>query len=187
MMDQTFMTKYAIRSCTKCGRKKPANRIYAKLVDKTYKGSSRRSINILTWLGLLFGDKGAQRAIKQWLFQSTNRKYSGRTTIKINLCSLCYHRVPSSQSGNGFLKILFFGFYIPYKIFKFLLTSPLVRESIIYLLSALVWFILKLSKILGYFGLKILDQDGDRKIDKKDFDIAYNKVSSFLAKLKEKK
>ena len=182
-MDQFCMAKYISRTCKRCGIKKSANKIYTKLVEKTYKGSSRRSINILTWLGLLFGDKGAQRAIKQWLFQSTNRKYSGQTTIAINLCSLCYHRVPSRRSGSGMLKILFFPFYI----FKLLLTSPLVRELILYLLSALVWLILKLLSVLRYFGLKIADQDGDGKLDKKDFDIAYNKVSSFFQNSNQKK
>ncbi len=180
------MGSYADRTCKRCGRKKPANRIYTKLVEKTYKGSSRRSINILTWLGFLFGDKGAKRAIKQWLFQSTNRRYSGQTAIAINLCSLCYHRVPSRRSGSGLLKIIFFPFYIPYKILKLLITSPLVRELILYLLSALVWFISKLLKTLRYFGLKIADQDGDGKLDKKDFDIAYERVSSLFQKSKQK-
>jgi len=180
------MTEYAIRTCIKCGRRKSANKIYTKLVEKTYKGSSRRSINILTWLGLLFGDKGSKRAIKQWLFQSTNRRYSGQTAIAINLCSLCYHRVPSRRSGSGLLKILFFPFYIPYKIFKLLLTSPLIRELILYLLSALVWFISKLLKALRYFGLKIVDQDGDGKLDKKDFDIAYDRVSRLFQKSNKK-
>jgi len=81
------------------------------------------------------------------------------------------------------LKILFFPFYI----FKLLLTSPLVRELILYLLSALVWLILKLLSVLRYFGLKIADQDGDGKLDKKDFDIAYNKVSSFFQNSNQKK
>jgi len=84
------------------------------------------------------------------------------------------------------LKIIFFPFYIPYKILKLLITSPLVRELILYLLSALVWFISKLLKTLRYFGLKIADQDGDGKLDKKDFDIAYERVSSLFQKSKQK-
>ena len=106
------MAKYATRTCKRCGRKKSANKKYTKLVAKTYRGSSRRTINILTWLGLLFGDKGSKRAIKQWLFQSSNRRYSGQTEIAVSLCSLCYHRVPSGRSGNGCLKIMFFWIFI---------------------------------------------------------------------------
>ena len=180
------MGSYAIRTCKRCGRNKYANRIYTKWVDKNYKGLSRRSINVLTWLGFLFGDKGSKRAIKQWLFQSSNRKYSGQTKITINLCSLCYHLVPSGRSGSGCLKFIFFPIYIPYKIFKFLITSPLVREIIFHMLSVLVWFISKLFKSLRYFGIKVADQDGDGKLDKKDFDIAYERVSSFFQKSNKK-
>lgn len=180
------MAKYATRTCKRCGRKKSANKMYTKLVEKTYRGSSRRSINILTWLGLLFGDKGSKRAIKQWLFQSSNRRYSGQTEIAVNLCSLCYHRVPSGGSGNGCLKIIFFPIFIPYKILKFLITSPLLREFVIYFLSALVWLITKILKALRYLGIKIMDQDGDGDLDKKDFDIAYDRVSRFFKRLNKK-
>ncbi len=177
------MSEYAIRTCTRCGKKKPASRIYTKSVWKpSMKGSSRRSINLFTWFGLFFGDKGALRAIKQWLFQSSNRRYKGEITQEINLCSFCYHRVKGKGKGFGCLKILLLPYYLIYKI----ITSPLFRELFFYIVSWLVWVSRKFLKLLSFLGMKIIDQDRDGKLDQKDLEIAYNKVSSFFEKIKKK-
>tara|TARA_Y100001935_G_C17133624_1_gene421884 strand:- start:81 stop:656 length:576 start_codon:yes stop_codon:yes gene_type:complete len=177
--------KYSTRTCSRCGAKKLSNKIYKKTVERSYSGSSRRSINIFTWIGFLLGDKGALRAIKQYLFQSSNRKYGASSTKEINLCSLCFHRVPSVKS-KGIYKIIFFPFFIFYIPAKFLLTSPLIRELVIYIFGIVVWLTIKLLKMLRFFGIKILDQDGDGDLDKKDLEIAYQKVSTFFSRFKGK-
>ena len=178
--------KYSTRTCSRCGVKKTSNRIYQKTIERSYSGSSRRSINIFTWIGFLLGDKGALRAIKQYLFQSSNRKYGAQSTKIINLCSLCFHRIPPVK-GKGIYKIIFFPFFFIYIPIKFLLTSPLIRELVIYIFGIVVWFIIKLLKVLRFFGIKILDQDGDGDLDKKDLEIAYQRVASFFSRFKNKK
>jgi hypothetical protein len=45
----------------------------------------------------------------------------------------------------------------------------------------------KLLKFLGFLGIKILDQDGDGDLDKKDLEIAYQRVASFFSRFKNKK
>ena len=176
--------KYATRTCSKCGVKKPSNKIYKKTVEKSYSGSSRRSINLFTWIGFLFGNKGARRAVKQYLFQSSNRKYGASVTKEINLCSSCFHRVPPPK-GKGIYKIIFFPFFIFYTPIKFLLTSPLIRELVIYLFGIFVWLSIKFLKMLRFLGIKILDRDGDGDLDKKDLEIAYQKVSTFFSRFKK--
>ena len=42
-----------------------------------------------------------------------------------------------------------------------MLTSPVVRELVIYIFGIFVWLLIKLLKFLGFLGIKILDQDGD--------------------------
>jgi hypothetical protein len=177
------VAKHINRTCIKCGIKKPANRIYSKTVKKSYTGSSRRSINGMTLIGGFLGNKGAQRAFQQYLWQSSNRKYGGSATKQINLCRKCYHSAPS-HNRPGILKLYFFSFYyIP----KFLLTSPVVRELVIYTFGIFVWLFTKLLKFLGFLGIKILDQDGDGDLDKKDLEIAYQRVASFFSRFKNKK
>ena len=177
------VAKYSNRTCTRCGIKKPANRIYSKTVEKSYTGKSRRSINVMTWIGGVLGNKGASRAIQQYLWQSSNRKYGGSTTKQINLCSKCFHIAPS-HNRPGILKFLIFWFYYGP---KFLLTSPVVRELVIYIFGIFVWLLIKLLKFLGFLGIKILDQDGDGDLDKKDLEIAYQRVASFFSRFKKKK
>ena len=41
--------------------------------------------------------------------------------------------------------------------------------------------------MLRFFGIKILDQDGDGDLDKKDLEIAYQKVSVFFSRFKNSK
>ena len=180
------VARYSTRTCSRCGIKKASNRIYQKTIERSYSGSSRRSINIFTWIGFFLGDKGALRAIKQYLFQSSNRKYGAQSTKVINLCSLCFHRVPPVK-GKGIYKIIFFPFFFIYIPIKFLLTSPLIRELVIYIFGIVVWLIIKLLKALRFFGIKILDQDGDGDLDKKDLEIAYQKVSVFFSRFKNSK
>ena len=184
----TSVAKYSTRTCSRCGIKKPANRIYSKTVEKSYTGSSRRSINAMTWIGVLLGNKGATRATEQYLFQSSNRKYGGSTTKQISLCSQCFHRVPAIKSKVPLLfKLFFFPFFLFYITAKFLLTSPLIRELVIYIFGIVVWLTIKLLKMLRFLGIKILDQDGDGDLDKKDLEIAYQKVESFFSRFKKKK
>ncbi len=180
------VVRHSTRTCSRCGIKKASNRIYQKTIERSYSGSSRRSINIFTWVGFFLGDKGALRAIKQYLFQSSNRKYGAQSTKVINLCSLCFHRIPPAK-GKGIYKIIFFPFFIIYIPIKFLLTSPLVRELVIYIFGIVVWLIIKLLKMLRFFGIKILDQDGDGDLDKKDLEIAYQKVLVFFSRFKNNK
>ena len=180
------VARYSTRTCSRCGIKKASNRIYQKTIERSYSGSSRRSINIFTWIGFFLGDKGALRAIKQYLFQSSNRKYGAQSTKVINLCSLCFHRIPPAK-GKGIYKIIFFPFFIIYIPIKFLLTSPLVRELVIYIFGIVVWLTIKLLKMLRFFGIKILDQDGDGDLDKKDLEIAYQKVLVFFSRFKNNK
>ncbi len=177
------ISKYATRTCNKCGVKKSSNKIYQKTVERSYSGKSRRSINIFTWVGIFLGDKGSARAIKQYLFQSSNRKYGASSTKQINLCVKCFHGV-SSHNRPGVLKALLL---FPYYFLKFFLTSPLIKELVIYIFGIVVWLIIKLLKILRFFGIKILDQDGDGDLDKKDLEVAYQKVSVFFSKFKNSK
>jgi hypothetical protein len=179
------MSELSIRTCTRCGKKKPSNRIYSKSVPKKISGSSSRSINIFTLIGGFLGDKGSATALKQWLFQSSNRKYGAELTKDINLCSLCYHRMPSQSGGYGIFKIIFFPFYIPYKILKILLTSPLIKELVIFVIGIFIWLIMKILTLLGKLGFKFADQDGDGKLDKKDFELAINKVTNFFTRSKQ--
>ena len=117
------MSELSIRTCTRCGKKKPSNRIYSKSVPKKISGSSSRSINIFTLIGGFLGDKGSATALKQWLFQSSNRKYGAELTKDINLCSLCYHRMPSQSGGYGIFKIIFF----PSRIFSAFVPNPCIN------------------------------------------------------------
>ncbi len=188
------MSEYAIRTCARCGVKKPANEMTSKTVSRSIKGSSRRSVNPLTFFGAFFEDKGSRRAIKQWAFQSTNRKYKGEGTKEITLCYDCVHKVSSANSPSVIFKIIFFPIYLPYlilfkipfSILKFLFTSPLVKKIITYFFSFIVWIVLKISKLLAFLGIKILDQDGDGKLDKNDFDIAYKRTKKYFQKFKKK-
>jgi len=177
--------QYSLRTCSRCGIKKPSNRIYSKTVEKSFSGQSRRSINIFTWFGFLLRDKGSLRAIKQYLFQSSNRKYSANSLKDINLCSKCYHFVPAPKKG-GILKVIFFPFFLIFTPVKFIFTSPIIREFLIYGIGVLIFLGIKLLKSLRIIGIKILDQDGDGDIDSKDFEIAYQKTASFFSKFKRK-
>jgi hypothetical protein len=47
-----------------------------------------------------------------------------------------------------------------------------------------VWIFFKLAKLLSYLGIKILDQDGDGKLDKEDVKIAAKNLSAILSKKK---
>ena len=188
------MSEYAIRTCARCGVKKPANEMTSKTVSRSGRGSSRRSVNPLTFIGAFFEDKGSRRAIRQWAFQSTNRKYKGEGTKEITLCYNCVNKVSSANSSHVLLKIIFFPFYlayliyikIPFSILKFLFTSPLVKKIITYSFSLIVWIVLKIFKLLAFLGIKILDQDGDGNIDKNDFDIAYKRTKEYFQKFKKK-
>lgn len=186
IVDMSNSMKYTTRTCSRCGVKKTSNKIYPKTIERSYSGSSRRSINIFTWIGFLVGDKGALRAIKQYLFQSSNRKYGANSTKVVNLCSLCFHRIPPVK-GKGIYRIIFFPFFIIYVPIKFLLTSPLIKELTTYIFGIVIWLIIKFFKILGFFGIKILDQDGDGDLDKKDLEIAYQKVSLFFSRFKKRR
>lgn len=179
----TSVAKHSTRTCSRCGIKKPSNRIYSKTVNKSYTGSSRRSINAMTWIGVFLGNKGAGRAVQQYIWQSSNRKYGATSTKQINLCVKCFHSAPS-HNRPGILKLLFFS---PLYILKFLLTSPLIRELATYIFSIFIWLLIKILKFLGFLGIKILDQDGDGDLDKKDLEIAYQKVTSFFSRFKKKK
>ena len=180
------MKKFSTKTCAKCGVKRPSNYLYSKSVDKKYTGSSSRSVNVLTFIGGLLGNKGARSAISQWLWQSSNRKYAGGTTKEINLCLRCYHFVPEANSTKGIYKFLLFPFYLPYSIIRLIITSPITRVLLIYIVSAMMWIGVKILKSLKFLGIKVLDQDGDGTIDKKDFQIAYEKLSKVFSKSEEK-
>lgn len=92
------MSKYAIRTCKICGIKKPANELYLRTINSDLlKGKSSRDINMWTFLGDQLGDKKSSKAISEWLFQSSNRKYSASRTKQINICENC---VPSFDNSN---------------------------------------------------------------------------------------
>jgi len=178
------LNTYAQRTCSKCGIRKPSNNMYSKTIDKIYSGSSRRSVNIFTFFGYLLGNKGSDRAIQQWMFQSTNRKYSGGTTKEIYLCLKCYHLVPRANSGKGIFKIIFFPFYFPYIVLRFVITSPVTKVVLLSIVSILIWVSLKFLKFLKFIGIKIIDQDGDGDIDGKDFQLAYQKAANLFSNSK---
>jgi hypothetical protein len=50
----------------------------------------------------------------------------------------------------------------------------------------MMWIGVKILKSLKFLGIKVLDQDGDGTIDKKDFQIAYEKLSKVFSKSEEK-
>lgn len=176
------MNKYATKTCGKCGIKKPSNQLYTKSVDKKYTGSSSRSVNVLTFIGGLLGNKGARSAINQWLWQSSNRKYSGGTSKEINLCLRCYHFVPGSNSVKGIYKFLLFPFYLPYSFVRLVVTSPVTRVLFIHIARGLMWILFKFMRFLRFLGIKSFDQDGDGSIDGNDFQIAYKKVVKVFSK-----
>jgi hypothetical protein len=172
---------FAKRTCKNCGIRKPANQLYTKKIINTYSGKSKRSVNGFTFFGMLLGDKGSARAISQWLFQSSNRKYGGSTPRIINLCANCYHRVGRKRG-------VFFYFFLPiiwpFLVIKFIFISPVMKELYAKFFSIIIWIIFKVLSVLRYIGIKIFDRNGDGKVDGKDFDIIFNKIMNLFTKNK---
>ena len=54
------------------------------------------------------------------------------------------------------------------------------------MMGIIVWICMKALSLIGKIGIRIADQDGDGKLDKKDFELAINKVSDFFSSSKTK-
>lgn len=106
--------QFALRTCSDCGAKRPANQMKSRSVragGATFK--SRKSITPMTIVGGALGNKRASGAIQSWLFNTSNRRGSAKTYKQVNICLKCYLKPDFSSLGGGFISTLFLW---PYKI-----------------------------------------------------------------------
>lgn len=94
------MAKYATRTCVSCGIRKPQPQmVHKEILVNT--GNSRRGTTGSTWLGALAGNKKANRAIEQSLFNTQHRNYWRKR--KVWMCPDCakQYKAPKKSNNEG--------------------------------------------------------------------------------------
>lgn len=72
--------KYTNRTCDKCGARRPQPEMVRKEVY-VETGKSTATISTNTWIGVMGGDKGSERAVKRALFNNGERTYTRKKTV----------------------------------------------------------------------------------------------------------
>jgi len=89
--------KYATRTCVNCGIRKPQPYMVQKEI--TYKsGNSKRGVTGATWAGYLLGQKKAERAVHQTLFNTQQRNYYRKR--KVWMCPECASQYKDPKQDN---------------------------------------------------------------------------------------
>ena len=115
----------------------------------------------------------------------------------------CYDKVRPMRIGDifrlifapitfvlGFIKKVLGIFLIPIKIimypFKLVYRhNKKIRNAMVYIFGIVVFILMKVLAVLRFVGIKVMDQDGDGKVDLNDFAIAKRKVRDFFDKSKK--
>ena len=90
------MTKYANRTCSNCGIRKPQPEMYR---ETTYveTGRSRPGVSKRTGIGFLLGEQKSTNSVVRWMFNTNQRTYQRKREVW--LCGGCSGRVVSPSVG----------------------------------------------------------------------------------------
>ena len=77
------------------------------------------------------------------------------------------------------IKILFYPFILLYR------HNKKIRNAMVYIFGVVVFVFMKILSVLKFVGIKVMDQDGDGKVDLNDFAIAKKKVKDFFDRAKK--
>jgi hypothetical protein len=106
------MTRYAIRTCAKCGIRKPQPEMVQKEIY-VETGKSKQGISGSTLAGAFFGDKKSTSSVNRWFFNTNQRTYKRKKSVWA--CKSCAGKIRSGdQAGAGetIVGILFIIFVI---------------------------------------------------------------------------
>ena len=170
--------KFVEWSCDNCGVIKPANEFRKKDITKigstrTNVGEIKRKGSARLFLAALNAPRGSnpannpqQRAAQEVIWGSGNHTIETSEIVEVHetlkLCFDCFYLTDDSGKEQKSRLVL-------YKINSFI-----------------VWSILKTKSYLKFIGIKIIDRNGDGKIDRKDFEIMYTNINNFFKNLKKR-
>ena len=91
------MARYATRTCTRCGVRKPQPEMVQKEVY-VETGKSKAGVSGATWAGMMMGDKKSENSINRWLFNTNQRTYKRKKQLW--LCKPCAPKVGATGSSS---------------------------------------------------------------------------------------
>jgi hypothetical protein len=80
------MARYALRTCERCGIRKPQPEMLRKEIYSET-GKSLPGVSGFTWFGLLLGDRKSVHSINRWIFNTSQRNYKRKKQVWI--CDDC--------------------------------------------------------------------------------------------------
>jgi len=179
--------EYAVKECERCGLKTTSYKLL-EVKNKTNNNYRRKYYchgpntndcyeKVRPWtIGDIFG-----------IIFAPIRLVAGIVKFIIRLPS---HLIKAFKSIISFVKKALSILLIPFKIIMYPLIllyrhNKKIRNAIVYIFGVIVFILMKVLAVLRFVGIKVMDQDGDGKVDLNDFAIAKRKVKDFFDKSKK--
>ena len=119
------MARYAVRTCADCGLRLPQPQM-TQVVREVDVARGRDSINGLTVIGAVLGDRKSTRKIKSTFFNSGERVYKRK--VKAWLCTNCMPEDEVKAAGSCLVILIRWIFYAFLAVFLFAIGSHILMS-----------------------------------------------------------